>query len=331
MSRPSNETPFIEFMQVSKQFSNNAAPSLKSTNLTIHQGKFITILGSSGSGKTTLLKLINRLHEPSSGEIRIAGNNIALTPATELRRQIGYVIQQVGLFPHMTVAQNIATVPEILGWPKPRIAARIAELLDLVELSADTFRNRYPAQLSGGQQQRVGLARALAGDPAILLMDEPFGAIDAITRLNLQNELLRIQRQLKKTIVFVTHDIPEALKLGDEVIIMHNGEVQQFDTPIQLLTQPANDFVRQFLDTDEPYQQLEAIPVRHLLTDHTDDIHRDVPRIDEHQSLKDALTLMLDSPYNYVAVEDGQQNLIGILTLENLKAARRKWPAVGAC
>jgi len=323
-------TPLIELMQVSKHFQGREQTGLKPTSLTIDRGQFITVLGTSGSGKTTLLKLLNRLYEPTSGEIWIEGQNIAHIPATELRRHIGYVIQQVGLFPHMTVGQNIATVPEILGWEKPRIAKRIDELLNLVELSPDEFRNRYPAQLSGGQQQRVGLARALAGDPDILLMDEPFGAIDSLTRLNLQGELLRIQRKLKKTIVFVTHDIPEALKLGDQVIIMHNGEVQQYDTPAHLLSHPANDFVRHLLDTDEPYQQLDAIPIRHLMLNRTDEVDRLVPRISEDRSLKDALALMLDSPYNYVAVEDHRRRVIGTITLESLKAARRKWPSLDA-
>jgi osmoprotectant transport system ATP-binding protein len=331
MSQNTNrEAPFIELRRVSKIFKNQVESGLKPTSLSIDRGKFITILGTSGSGKTTLLKLINRLYEPTSGEIRINAQNIALTPATALRRQIGYVVQQVGLFPHMTVAQNIATVPEILGWNKARIASRIDELLTLVELNPAEFRDRYPAQLSGGQQQRVGLARALAGDPAILLMDEPFGAIDSLTRLNLQAELLRIQRKLKKTIIFVTHDIPEALKLGDQVIVMHAGEVQQYDTPLQLLSHPANEFVRTLLDTDEPYQQLDVIPIRHLVTRCTEEIEQNVPRISEEHSLKDALALMLDSPYNYVAVEDHHGKLIGIITLENLKAARRKWPSHNA-
>lgn len=324
------QPPIIELDQVSKQFTGSKNAGLQPVSLSIEPGKFITILGTSGSGKTTLLKLINRLHEPTSGEIRIQGKNIALTPATELRRRIGYVIQQIGLFPHMTVAQNIATVPEILGWSKPKIEQRIDELLQLVELPASEFRNRYPGQLSGGQQQRVGLARALAGDPSILLMDEPFGAIDAITRLNLQDELLRLQRKLKKTVIFVTHDIQEALKLGDKVIVMHDGQVQQYDTPSGLLSQPANDFVRALLDTDDPYKQLEFMPIRHLVTRRPEEFDRNVPRVGEDQSLKDALALILDSPYNYVVVEDHRRRVVGIVTLETLKAARRKWPTVGA-
>jgi osmoprotectant transport system ATP-binding protein len=321
--------PMIELEQVSKCFSGQAEAGLKPVSLAIEAERFVTVLGTSGSGKTTLLKLINRLHEPTTGEIRIRGQNIALTPATELRRQIGYVIQQIGLFPHMTVAQNIATVPEILGWSKARVTHRIDELLDLVELPPAEFRNRYPGQLSGGQQQRVGLARALAGDPSILLMDEPFGAIDAITRLNLQGELLRIQRKLKKTIIFVTHDIQEALKLGEMVIVMHAGQVQQYDTPAQLLSRPANDFVRTLLDADDPYQQLEYMPVRHLITHCNEEIDPSVPRVNEDQSLKHALASMLDSPFNYVAVEDHRRRMIGLVTLETIKAARRKCPSEG--
>ena len=250
----------IELINASKRFSSSGSNSqtavaLQPTSLSIDQGRFVTVLGTSGSGKTTLLKLINRLLEPTSGKILVNGQDTAQVPATELRRKIGYVIQQIGLFPHLTVARNIAIVPEILGWRKERIERRIDELLELVELEPAKFRSRYPSQLSGGQQQRVGLARALAGEPSIMLMDEPFGAIDAMTRLNLQAELLRIQRKLDVTVVFVTHDVQEALKLGDQVIVMHAGVVQQYDTPDSLLSCPVNEFVSALLNTNDAHPE----------------------------------------------------------------------------
>lgn len=221
----------------------------------------VVLLGPSGCGKTTLLKMVNRLYEPTSGTIFLDGVNIRQLKATKLRQQIGYVIQQSGLFPHMTVADNVAVVPKLLGWPNPQIQARIDELLTLVKLPPGEFRQRYPAQLSGGQQQRVGIARALAGDPGIMLMDEPFGAIDAITRTALQDEILRLQRQLKKTILFVSHDVEEALRLADRILVMRQGEIVQFDTPFNLLTQPANEFVHALLGADDMVRQLGLLRV----------------------------------------------------------------------
>lgn len=225
-------------------------------HLSINEGEFITILGSSGSGKTTLLKMVNRLYEPDTGSIYLFGENARDVDVIKLRRRIGYVIQQAGLFPHMTVAGNIATVPELLGWDRRRIAARVEELLRLVGLEPDLFHARYPGQLSGGQQQRVGLARALAVDPKIMLLDEPFGAIDAITRNNLQDELLRLHGGLKKTFLFVTHDIAEAVKLGDRVVVMNQGKVCQFDTPMNIIREPADDFVASLVGSARQQQRL---------------------------------------------------------------------------
>ncbi|WP_138751389.1 ABC transporter ATP-binding protein [Paenibacillus sinopodophylli] len=233
----------IEFNQVCKQYSQSGDFVVDHVNLSINEGEFITILGSSGSGKTTLLKMINRLYEPSEGTINLFGEDIATIDPVKVRRKIGYVIQQVGLFPHMTIAQNIATVPKLLKWPQPKIKERVDELLNLVGLDPKEFKNRYPSQLSGGQQQRIGLARALAIDPKIMLLDEPFGAIDAITRLHLQDELMRLHGGLKKTFLFVTHDINEAFKLGTRVMIMNNGKVSQFDTPQSIVKNPADSFV----------------------------------------------------------------------------------------
>lgn len=239
--------PAIEFIDVSKQYDGSDVQAVDHVSLSIEQGELVTILGSSGCGKTTLLKMINRLYEPTQGVIRLLGQDIRDRDVVELRRGIGYVIQQVGLFPHMTVAQNIATVPHLVGWSDERIQTRTRELLELVELEPDSFMNRYPSQLSGGQQQRVGLARALAVDPAVMLLDEPFGAIDAITRMNLQDQLIRIHGGLKKTFIFVTHDISEAFKLGTRVIVMSEGRILQFDTPRNIVRQPANAFVARLI------------------------------------------------------------------------------------
>jgi osmoprotectant transport system ATP-binding protein len=237
------ENAAIEFHHVSKRFKGASYYAVNDVDLNIGEGEFITILGSSGSGKTTLLKMVNRLYEADEGKIVLFGENIREVDVVKVRRRIGYVIQQVGLMPHMTITENIAIVPKLLKWDKERIAARVRELLELVSLDPDEFQKRYPAQLSGGQQQRVGLARALAVDPKIMLLDEPFGAIDAINRRNLQDELKRIHGGLKKTFLFVTHDISEALKLGTRVIVMNEGRVCQFDTPANIARNPSDDFV----------------------------------------------------------------------------------------
>ncbi|WP_110956082.1 ABC transporter ATP-binding protein [Anaerosinus massiliensis] len=241
----------IEFKSVVKKFNNAGYNAVDHVSLSIQEGEFVTILGSSGCGKTTLLKMINRLYEPNEGEIQLYGEDVATVNVIDLRRHIGYVIQQVGLFPHMTIAENIATVPKLLKWDKEKIENRVRELLSLVELKPDIFMQRYPVQLSGGQQQRVGLARAMAADPKIMLLDEPFGAVDAITRINLQNELLRIHEKLHNTFVLVTHDIHEAFALGDRTVIMHEGKIRQIDTPENIKRDPADDFVSSLIDSSK--------------------------------------------------------------------------------
>lgn len=238
----------IEFQQVSKYFGDRAA--VKDLTLHFKEGAFTVLIGTSGSGKSTTLKMINRLEAHDSGTIRFAGEDIRQQPLLALRRRMGYAIQSIGLFPHWTVAQNIATVPQLLKWPKARTQARIDELMALLGLEPQ-LRDRYPHQLSGGQQQRVGVARALAADPEVLLMDEPFGALDPVTRGALQQEMRRIHQLLGRTIVLVTHDIDEALRLADHLILMDNGEVVQQGTPLEMLTQPANAFVRTFFGQSE--------------------------------------------------------------------------------
>jgi osmoprotectant transport system ATP-binding protein len=239
----------IEFINICKKFNNACYNAVDHISLAIEEGEFITVLGSSGCGKTTLLKMINRLYEPNEGTIKLFGEDIKNMDVVKLRRGIGYVIQQVGLFPHMTIAENIATVPKLLKWSKEKINGRVDELLSLVDLAPQEFKKRYPSELSGGQQQRIGLARALAAGPKIMLLDEPFGAIDAINRMNLQDELLRIHSGLKKTFIFVTHDINEAFKLGNRVIIMNQGKICQFDTPKNIIKNPADDFVASLISS----------------------------------------------------------------------------------
>ena len=242
-------THAIEFQNVTKRFRGASYAAADNLSFTVEAGELVTILGSSGCGKTTLLKMVNRLYEPDSGRIILFGEDISTVDAVKVRRRIGYVIQQIGLFPHMTVGENIATVPKLLGWDKDRISQRTDELLKLIGLAPEEFRNRYPAQLSGGQQQRVGLARALAVDPKIMLLDEPFGAIDSITRTKLQDELISLHRGLDKTFLFVTHDIGEAFRLGSRVMIMNEGRICQFDRPEEILKNPADSFVRSLRET----------------------------------------------------------------------------------
>ncbi|KEH52172.1 ABC transporter ATP-binding protein [Streptococcus macedonicus] len=249
------EKTMIQFEHISKVYGDKTV--VNDINLAIENGEFISILGTSGSGKTTMLKMINKLIEPTSGTILFAGQDIEQMDSVSLRRQIGYVVQQIGLFPHMTVAENIATVPKLLGWNKGRIENRVGEFLDLVQLPAADYAERYPSELSGGQQQRIGVARALAADPDVMLFDEPFGAIDAITRNDLQEELQAIHQKLnQKTFIFITHDIYEAFKLGTRVVIMDNGIICQFDTPENIIKNPGNEFVQKLITTAQEQEKL---------------------------------------------------------------------------
>jgi osmoprotectant transport system ATP-binding protein len=239
----------IRFSGVSKAYGDLTI--IKDLDLDIPKGEFCVLIGASGSGKSTILKMINRLEEHDAGEIRFAGEEIRSFQPETIRRRMGYAIQSIGLFPHWTIADNIATVPRLLGWDEVRIGQRVTELLKLLDLNADRFSSAYPHQLSGGQQQRVGVARALAGDPDVLLMDEPFGALDPITREGLQSEIARIHRATAKTIVFVTHDIDEALKLATRIVLIDKGAIVQAGAPRALLSAPANDFVLDFLGRDD--------------------------------------------------------------------------------
>ncbi|MGI9611251.1 MAG: ABC transporter ATP-binding protein, partial [Acidimicrobiia bacterium] len=253
-------SPMIRLEAVTKVFPGSASAAVDGLSLDVERGELVTLVGPSGCGKTTTLKMINRIIEPSSGNISIDGRDALSLPAHELRRSIGYVIQQVGLFPHRTIAQNIGTVPTLLGWDSDRIDSRIRELNELVGLDPEML-TRYPGELSGGQQQRVGVARALAADPPVLLMDEPFGAVDPIVRSRLQEEFLGLQADLGKTVVFVTHDIDEAIYLGSRIAILNVGGVlEQYDTPEAILTNPANAFVEDFLGGERGLKRLALLP-----------------------------------------------------------------------
>lgn len=238
----------IRFKNISKSYGSKKV--LEDLSLDIEAGQFVTMLGSSGSGKTTLLKMVNRLIEPDRGSIEILGEDIQDRNLIDLRKNIGYVVQQIGLFPHVTVEKNIATVPELQGWDEEKIKERVRELMDLVKMPYEDYAKRYPKQLSGGQQQRVGVARALAANPNIMLLDEPFGAVDAITRKDLQNQIKSIHGDLEeKTFLFVTHDINEAFYLGDKVVIMDKGKILQYDTPKNIVQNPQSEFVKKLLET----------------------------------------------------------------------------------
>jgi osmoprotectant transport system ATP-binding protein len=258
----------IQLDNVTKRYTGQRQSAVDNVTMTIPAGEITVLVGPSGCGKTTTMKMINRLIEPSSGAITIGGRNALNINPDELRRQVGYAIQQAGLFPHMTVGQNIGLVPGLLGWSKKKISDRVDEMMDLVGLDVGEFRGRFPRQLSGGQQQRVGVARALAADPPVLLMDEPFGAVDPITRGNLQDELMHLQSELHKTIVFVTHDFNEAVKLGDRIAVLGpQSKILQYDTPSAILANPADDTVAGFVGAGASLKQLTLLRVRDIEVD----------------------------------------------------------------
>jgi osmoprotectant transport system ATP-binding protein len=279
---------------------------------------FTVLLGPSGCGKSTLLRTVNALVVPISGRVLLGDKHTASVDRTLLRRSIGYVIQAVGLFAHMTVAENIAVVPSLLRWDRARIAERVDELLELVGLDPRTYRARYPRQLSGGEQQRVGVARAIAAEPPVLLMDEPFGAVDEIVRESLQNEMLHIVRTLRTTVLFVTHDVDEALRLADRIVVMRDGRVEQYDTPLHILTKPATPFVAQLLDAKDTMRRLSLMKAGDAVirTDAAVD-----GKIDADASLRDALNFLLNGAQR-LAVERGGER-IGTLGFEEVRSALR--------
>jgi osmoprotectant transport system ATP-binding protein len=313
----------IELSNVSKLFGQTRA--VDAISLTVQTGELCVLVGTSGCGKSTTLRMINRLIAHSAGSIRIDGRDIEQIDPQKLRRGIGYAIQNTGLFPHWTVARNIAVVPRLLGWPAARIRQRVEELLQLLELAPAEFADKYPSQLSGGQAQRVGVARALAGDPDILLMDEPFGALDPITRESLQNELLRIQSQVRKTIVFVTHDMDEALKLANRIVVMDKGRIVQQDSPQALLANPANAFVENLLGGQERgLKQAGLLRVAALMQAMaTAAAPAAGPRVKATDNLRQALSLMLWHRCSSLPVVDEQGLQVGVLQLDTLMSRPR--------
>jgi len=291
----------LEFREVTKRYPGASKPAVDKLSLEVPAGEICVLVGPSGCGKTTAMRMVNRMNEITSGDILLGGRSVKDRKPPELRREIGYVIQHIGLFPHWTIAENIATVPKLQGWDKARIAARVEELLDLIGLPADTS-SRYPSQLSGGQRQRVGVARALACDPPVMLMDEPFGAIDPINRERLQNEFLRLQAELRKTIVFVTHDIDEAIKMGDRIaILQEGGKLAQYAPPAELLMYPASRFVEDFVGSDRALKRLALQRVRDIDLWKAAAIRVGTPVTEARAELEDS-----DVPYGMLVDENGR-------------------------
>jgi osmoprotectant transport system ATP-binding protein len=301
-----------------------SAAAVDDVSLEIPAGEIVVLLGTSGSGKTTLLKMVNRLQEPTAGRIFVEGIEVHDLPPDALRRRIGYVIQQIGLFPHWTVAQNVATVPRLLGWDKRRVDERVDALLDLLGLPPAEYRKRYPSQLSGGQQQRVGIARALAGDPDIMLMDEPFGAVDAVTRSRLQAEFLAIQDRTHKTVLFVTHDVEEALRLADRLVIMSTGRIVQHDTPFNVVARPANPFVAELVGAGDVTRLLRLVTVRSALRPLQPAVAgRGLDPLHLEDSLRDALARLLQEGVDALPVAGGDGRLVGQVDLQSMREQLR--------
>ena len=292
--------PMIRLEELTKRYPGQATPAVDAVTMDIPEGEIVVFVGPSGCGKTTTLKMINRIIEPTSGRIVLRGEDVTRADPDELRRHIGYVIQQIGLFPHMTIAENVGLVPRLLKWDKARVGERVDELLALVGLEPSEYRNRYPKELSGGQRQRVGVARAMGGDPPVMLMDEPFGAIDPITRDRLQNEFLRIQADVRKTIVFVTHDIDEAIKMGDRIAILGmQSRIAQYDSPETILTAPADGFVEDFIGAGAALKRLNLTRVREVELDQWA-----VARIDEDRTT--LRRMLADSDHGSLLLVDAE-------------------------
>ena len=315
---PGTAAAEIVFDHVTKRYPGQERAAVDDLTLTIPAGEICVLIGPSGGGKTTAMKLVNRLIPLTEGDITIDGESILKLDPVELRRGIGYVIQQIGLFPHMTIEANVATVPKLVGWDRSRQRERVRELLDLVGLDPDEYAKRYPSQLSGGQRQRVGLARAMAADPPLMLMDEPFGAIDPITRERLQTDFLRLHREVRKTVIFVTHDIDEAIRMGDRVAILREGgRLAQYDTPEAILADPADAFVADFVGADRGLKRLglrtlEEVPLLDQPVGRADQR----PEARPDTTLRDALSLMLTEGSNALVVRDDDGHVRGYLTLE---------------
>jgi osmoprotectant transport system ATP-binding protein len=311
----------LVFDHVTKRYPGQDRPAVDDLSLTIPAGEICVLVGPSGGGKTTAMKMVNRLITITEGDIFIDGFSVRGIDLTQLRRGIGYVIQQIGLFPHMTVEGNVNTVPRLLGWSRARMRERSGELLELVGLDPDRDRRRYPAELSGGQRQRVGLARALAANPPLMLMDEPFGAIDPITRARLQDEFLRLHGELRKTVVFVTHDIDEAIKMGDRIAILRDGGVlAQYDTPDAILERPADAFVERFVGADRALKRLALRRLADLELRPLDGATDGLPVLPRETTLRDALARLVADERRELVVTDGDGRALGRVTRDDVLA-----------
>ena len=303
---------------------DGGTPAVHELSMQIPAGQLVALVGPSGCGKTTTLKMINRLIEPTSGRILLGEDDVTRVNPVHLRRRIGYVIQNVGLFPHLTVEENVATVPRLLGWDKKRQHARAQELLELVGMEPATYAKRYPAQLSGGQRQRIGVARALGADPPVLLMDEPFSAIDPIARTRLQDEFLRVQREVRKTIVFVTHDLDEAVRLADRIAIFRQGGyLEQYATPAELLGSPATDFVADFVGGQRGLRRLSVTAIDPGELEPAGGVS-DGPEVPATGTLQDAMAALLNDDAGRVRVVDSNGRTLGLLTADGIHAAMRR-------
>ncbi|MET8843056.1 ABC transporter ATP-binding protein [Streptomyces rubiginosohelvolus] len=306
----------IRFEHVTKRYADGTT-AVDDLSFEVAEGELVTLVGPSGCGKTTTMKMVNRLIEPTEGVIFLDGDDISTIDPVELRRRIGYVIQQVGLFPHKTVLENTATVPHLLGWKRGKGRERAAELLDLVGLDPSVYGDRYPEQLSGGQRQRVGVARALAADPPVLLMDEPFGAVDPVVRERLQNEFLKLQAQVRKTVLFVTHDIEEAVRLGDRIAVYGQGRIEQFDSPATVLGAPATPYVADFVGADRGLKRLSVTPIEESDLDQPPVVHLDDP-------LATATERLRSEGARWAVVLDGRDNLHGWIPADATTTATTK-------
>jgi len=300
----------LEFKNITKTFKNQTV--IKDINFTVNKGEFVVIVGPSGCGKTTTLRMINKLITPTSGSIYLEDKDISKEDTIKLRRNMGYVIQQTGLLPHMTVGENIGLIPRLEKWSDSDILKRTIELLNMVGMKPDEFMDRYPCELSGGQQQRIGVARAWATNPDIILMDEPFSALDPITRNQLQDELFNLHQESKKTIIFVTHDMDEALKLGDRICLMKDGDILQFDTPEEILNNPANDFVKEFIGENRIWQQPEFIKAKDIMI--TDPV-----TTTGNRTVVQAVEIMKSNKVDSLLIVDKENKLEGIVTLKNIR------------
>jgi osmoprotectant transport system ATP-binding protein len=313
---PQKGAATVEFRHVQKWYDGAPEPAIRDLSFEVPAGMLCVLVGPSGSGKTTAMRLVNRMAELTSGDILLDGRSVLERNPAELRRGIGYAFQQVGLFPHRTVAENIATVPRLLGWDRARIAARVDELFEMLGLDR-ALGPRYPSQLSGGQQQRVGVARALAADPPLLLMDEPFGAVDPIARVRIQNEFLQLQRRIAKTVLFVTHDVDEAIRLGDRVAILRTGgTLAQYASPQQLLMQPADDFVADFVGTDRALKRLSLAQVRDIALESASDGRDRGVSVPASMPVREALSTMLAAGSEEARAVDGDGRTLGVLTVD---------------